>query len=473
MITLSPKFHKCPYTGHPANLIIIEDEVNPDSLRFFISTPAVDKFYGNLHYRLLVKIPVEIRCKELMDQLAKLDNPLYLILKESSGADVGQRVKFAQEIINLCMPAAIKTVAMGAIQQYQESKTVKKLTEINEKLWDLFIENTNQRLSLKKKKFRTVCAMDKEKINAIYKFFFQLVENLYKDFEKTFLSEKKKNALKSESIKKVKDPFVEEPRAFEPAQNRTKFISKVKTAKATFPVQSPYATSYGSNNFYEKKSYEYEIPKSVPDLGFNHFRELAKIQKSDFSLNLDFSTNAQNVTNTTFFTLLETLPKFDSLKILLINISGSQNFGAVGFGYLRAGLLKTKLESLIIRADGCQPMNDACVDNVVKGLENSPKLTSFSLFAPRCPALTENSLISVSRLAKNHKSLKRLAINFSENTSITDDSLRVLKDVLADLGTLSHLELNFDKCPNISKNAKEKIRFFIRGCPNIGSYKLA
>jgi len=468
MITLCLKLHKCPYTGQPSNFVVLDNEINPDYLRYFISQDAVNKYYSNLHYRWLVKIPVESRSKEIMDDLAKLENPLYLVLNESSGADVAQRVKFAQEIINLCMPTAAKTVAFFAIQQYQTDKTTKEFDAIKEKLWDLFVENTNQRLALKKKKFKMVAVLEKDKLKQIYEFFFKLTEKLYRDFIAACNVQKKKVT----AVKGPKDPFTEEHKAFEPFQRGATFIAKVKNEKATVPVRSPYATSVGSEKFVEKKYYEYEIPKSVPDLGFNHFRELGKVMKSDFSLNLDFTQNAQNVTNTTFFVLLESLPKFDSLRSLSIDISRSQNFGAVGFGYLRSGLLNVQLESFCLKTNGCQPMNDACVDQSIKGLDKSPNLKNFYLYASNCPALTDNSLALISRLAKNHKTLKKLTIDFSRNNSITDTGVQALRKVLEELRNLSHLELNFDKCENVSKKAKESIRFFIRSFPNIGSYKL-
>jgi len=466
MITLTPKLHKCPYTSLPADQILVDQEPTNDYLRYFINSTAVKKFYSNLHYRLLVKLPLETRNKQIMDKLAQLNDPIFLVLHESVGTDVSQRLKFAQELIDLCMPIASKSIALHTLHQYFLNKSIKDLASVRGSLWETFAENCNQRLSLKKRKFKICANLEPECLHVGYQFFFtNLTEKLYNDFYSAY-NTKKKNIL---PMKGVSDPFVEEYKAYDPPRNEARVISKVKNEKAMVPVQAPYATSH--TKFYEKKGYEYEIPKAVPDCGFNHFRELGKVKKTDFSLDLDFTDNSKNVTNTTFFTLLESLPKFDKLKSLSINVSGSNGFGAVGLGYLKTALLKLNLESFTFKAANCQGMNDLCVENIMKGLSKSSHLTTFVLEAPRCPAITESSLESVAWLANYNKKLRKCTINLANNRSLTDKSLLVLRKILDEL-VLSHLYLHFDNCEKVSQKAKEGIRFFIRNCPKIGFYKL-
>jgi len=466
MITLTPKLHQCPYTSLPADQIVVDQQPTADYLRYFVSSAAIKKFYSNLHWRLMVKLPLETRNKQIMDKLSTLNDPLFLVLNEGVGTDVGQRVRFAQELIDLCMPVASRSIALHALHQYHTNKEIKDLASVRGTLWETFADGCNQRLSLKKRKFKLCANLEPEYLHVCYQFFFaNLTEKLYKDFYSAYSAKKNKTL----PIKGVSDPFVEEYKAFEPPRTEARVISKVKNEKVMVPVQAPYANSH--MKFYEKKSYEYEIPKAVPDCGFNHLREISKIKKTDDSLDLDFTGNTPNVTNTTFYTLLESLPKFDKLKSLSINVSGSNGFGAVGLGYLKTALLKLHLENFVFKAANCQGMNDLCVENIMSGLSRSPKLTTFALEAPNCPAITEKSLEQIAWLANYNKKLRKCTINLSENRSLTDKSLLVLRKIL-DGVVLSHLYLHFDKCEKVSQKAKEGVRFFIRNCPAIGFYKL-
>jgi len=181
MITLAPKYFKCRHTHEPAEFVVLEKPPGADPLDYLISPSAKVKFYGNLLQYPVVKWSPKIRSAEILDQLAKLNLPVFSLVHEGAGKDVALRVKFAQEIINLCMPVAPRTVLLFYYNAKEETGAFPPLDEVKDQLWELFVKETKLRLALKRKKFSIIWNYGDREVKTICDCFWEMLKALYKD----------------------------------------------------------------------------------------------------------------------------------------------------------------------------------------------------------------------------------------------------------------------------------------------------